>query len=157
MYTSIFTFNSSDYWAEHCHWLGLHMSYTVEQRFSGMDTEFKQPLSQAGHFNYGSLRGSWAVFRDPCFPEILVLPLNCPYRVSVHHLTEGKLKPRCDVWYLLLSALAQQLLLYLTVLPNIKQKLPSSFILLSCTLFGLINWLFSFCIYRSSRNWISLF
>lgn len=129
--------------------------HTVEH-FSGMDTDFKQPLSQAGHFNYGSLRGSWAIFRHLCFPEILVLPLNSLYRVSVHHLTEGQLRSHGDVQYFLLSALAQQLLLYLTVLPN-KQKLPSSFSLLSCNLFGFIHWLFSFCNYRSSRNWILLF
>lgn len=59
------------------------MSYMVEQGFSAMDTEFKQLLNQAGLFNYEYLRGSWPVFRCLCFPEILVLPLNCLYRVSV--------------------------------------------------------------------------
>lgn len=96
--------------------------------------------------------------RGLCFPEILVLPINCLYRVSVYHLMEGQLQPHGDVWHLLLSALTQQLLLYLRVAPNnIKQKLPSSFILLSCNLCGFIHWFFSFCIYRSSRNWVPLF
>lgn len=45
----------------------VRMSYTAEQRFSGMDTEFKQPLNQAGHFNYGYLRGSWGYFQRAVF------------------------------------------------------------------------------------------